>query len=88
MELDFGINDLKVGKRNTDKLHKLFTDLEFKTLIKSATAKEKAKSTKKEYVASPAEQHVPPKAVDSKYRCILTEKDLDALIKNYPKQKI
>ena len=29
VELDFGINDLKVEKRDTDKLHKLFTDLEF-----------------------------------------------------------
>ena len=47
VELDFGINDLKVGKRDTDQLHKLFTDLEFKTLIKSATAKDKAKPTKK-----------------------------------------
>jgi len=88
VELDFGINDLKVGKRDTDKLHKLFTDLEFKTLIKSAAAKEKAKPTKKEYVAPPAEQHVPPKAVDSKYQCILTEKDLDALIKKLSKAKI
>ena len=88
VKLDFGINDLKVGKRDTDKLHKLFTDLEFKTLIKSATAKEKAKPTNKEYVAPQAEQHVPPKAVDSKYQCILTEKDLDALIKKLSKAKI
>jgi DNA polymerase-1 len=50
VELDFGINDLKVEKRDTDKLHKLFTDLEFKTLIKSATSKEKTNTTKKEYV--------------------------------------
>ena len=85
VELDFGINDLKVGKRDTDQLHKLFTDLEFKTLIKSATAKDKAKPTKKEYVAPSTEEHVPPKAVDSKYQCILTEKDLDALIKKLSK---
>ncbi len=88
VELDFGINDLKVGKRDTDQLHKLFTDLEFKTLIKSATAKEKTKPTKKEYVAPSTEEHVPPKAVDSKYQCILTEKDLDALIKKLSKAKI
>ncbi len=88
VELDFGINDLKVGKRNADKLHKLFTDLEFKTLIKSATAKEKTKPTKKEYVAPSTEEHVPPKAVNSKYQCILTEKDLDALIKKLSKAKI
>ena len=88
VELDFGINDLKVGKRDTDQLHKLFTDLEFKTLIKSATAKEKTKTTKKEYVAPSTEEHVPPKAVDSKYQCILTEKDLDALIKKLSKAKI
>ncbi len=88
VELDFGINDLKVGKRDTDQLHKLFTDLEFKTLIKSATTKEKTKTTKKEYVAPSTEEHVPPKAVDSKYHCILTEKDLDALIKKLSKAKI
>ena len=88
VELDFGINDLKVGKRDTDQLHKLFTDLEFKTLIKSATAKEKTKPIKKEYVALSTEQHVPPKAVDSKYQCILTEKDLDTLIKKLSKAKI
>ena len=62
--------------------------LEFKTLIKSATAKEKTKPTKKEYVAPSTEEHVPPKAVDSKYQCILTEKDLDALIKKLSKAKI
>ena len=88
VELDFGINDLKVGNRDTDQLHKLFTDLEFKTLIKSTTTKEKTKPTKKEYVASSTEEHVPPKAVDSKYQCILTEKDLDALIKKLSKAKI
>ncbi len=88
VELDFGINDLKVGKRDTDQLHKLFTDLEFKTLIKSTTTKEKTKPTKKEYVASSTEEHVPPKAVNSKYQCILTEKDLDALIKKLSKAKI
>ena len=88
VELDFGINDLKVGKRDTDQLHKLFTDLEFKTLIKSATTKEKTKTTKKEYVAPSTEEYVPPKAVDSKYQCILTEKDLDALIKKLSKAKI
>ncbi len=88
VELDFGINDLKVGKRDTDQLHKLFTDLEFKTLIKSATAKEKTKPIKKEYVAPSTEEHVPPKAVDSKYQCILTEKDLDTLIKKLSKAKI
>ena len=57
--------------------------LEFKTLIKSATTKEKTKTTKKEYVAPSAEPQTPPKAVDSKYQCILTEKDLDALIKKF-----
>ena len=88
VELDFGINDLKVEKRDTDKLHKLFTDLEFKTLIKSATTKEKTKTTKKEYVAPSEEPQTPPKAVDSKYQCILTEKDLDALIKKLSKAKI
>ncbi len=88
VELDFGINDLKVGKRDADQLHKLFTDLEFKTLIKSVTTKEKTKKTKKEYVAPSTEEHVPPKAVDSKYQCILTEKDLDALIKKLSKAKI
>jgi DNA polymerase-1 len=88
VKLDFGINDLKVGNRDTDQLHKLFTDLEFKTLIKSTTTKEKTKPTKKEYVASSTEEHVPPKAVDSKYQCILTEKDLDALIKKLSKAKI
>ena len=88
VELDFGINDLKVEKRDADKLHKLFTDLEFKTLIKSATTKEKTKTTKKEYVAPSAEPQTPPKAVDSKYQCILTEKDLDALIKKLSKAKI
>ena len=88
VELDFGINDLKVEKRDTDKLHKLFTDLEFKTLIKSATSKEKTKTTKKEYVAPSAEPQTPPKAVDSKYQCILTEQDLDALIKKLSKAKI
>ncbi|MFL2755414.1 MAG: DNA polymerase I [Gammaproteobacteria bacterium] len=88
VELDFGINDLKVGNRDTDQLHKLFTDLEFKTLIKSTATKEKTKPTKKEYVASSTEEHVPPKAVDSKYHCILTEKDLDALIKKLSKAKI
>ncbi len=88
VELDFGINDLKLEKRDTDKLHKLFTDLEFKTLIKSATTKEKTKTTKKEYVAQSAEPQTPPKAVNSKYQCILTEKDLDVLIKKLSKAKI
>ena len=88
VELDFGINDLKVEKRDTDKLHKLFTDLEFKTLIKSATTKEKTKTTKKEYVPPPAETQTPPKEVNSKYQCILTEVDLDALIKKLSKAKI
>ena len=88
VELDFGINDLNVEKRDTDKLHKLFTDLEFKTLIKSATTKEKTKTIKKEYVAPSAEPQTPPKAVDSKYQCILTEQDLDALIKKLSKAKI
>jgi DNA polymerase-1 len=88
VELDFGINDLKVEKRDTDKLHKLFTDLEFKTLIKSATSKEKTNTTKKEYVPPPAATQAPPKEVNSKYQCILTEADLDTLIKKLSKAKI
>ena len=88
VELDFGINDLKVEKRDTDKLHKLFSDLEFKTLIKSASSKEKTNTTKKESVVPPAEPQTPSKAVDSKYQCVLTEKDLDALIKKLSKAKI
>ena len=88
VELDFGINDLKVEKRDTDKLHKLFTDLEFKTLIKSATSKEKTNTTKKEYVGSPVVTQAPPKEVNSKYQCILTEADLDTLIKKLSKAKI
>ena len=88
VELDFGINDLKVEKRDTDKLHKLFTDLEFKTLIKSATSKEKTNTTKKEYVPPPAATQAPPKEVNSKYQCILTEAELDTLIKKLSKAKI
>ncbi|MDA9595364.1 DNA polymerase I, partial [SAR86 cluster bacterium] len=88
VELDFGINDLKVEKRDTDKLHKLFTDLEFKTLIKNATSKEKTNTTKKEYVPPPAATQAPPKEVNSKYQCILTEADLDTLIKKLSKAKI
>ncbi len=88
VELDFGINDLKVEKRDTDKLHKLFSDLEFKTLIKSASFKEKTNTAKKESVVPPAEPQTSSKAVDSKYQCVLTEKDLDALIKKLSKAKI
>ena len=88
VELDFGINDLKVEKRDTDKLHKLFTDLEFKTLIKSATSKKKTNTTKKEYVPPTAAIQAPPKEVNSKYQCILTEAELDTLIKKLSKAKI
>jgi len=88
VELDFGINDLKVEKRDTDKLHKLFADLEFKTLIKSATSKEKTNTTKKEYVPPTAATQAPPKEVNSKYQCILTEAELDTLIKKLSKAKI
>ena len=42
--LDFGIEDLQVEPRDEAKIHELFTELEFKTLIKSKVDKSTAKS--------------------------------------------
>jgi DNA polymerase-1 len=36
VKLDFGIEDLAVGERDEKRLHELFTELEFKTLLKEA----------------------------------------------------
>ena len=46
--LDFGIEDLAVNDINQDKLHKLFSEFEFKTLLKNTEAK-KSPVTKENY---------------------------------------
>ena len=46
--LDFGIEDLAVSDINQDKLHKLFSEFEFKTLLKNTEAK-KTPVTKENY---------------------------------------
>ena len=46
--LDFGIEDLAVNDINQDKLHKLFSEFEFKTLLKNTEAK-KSLVTKENY---------------------------------------
>jgi len=88
VELDFGINDLEVEKRDADKLHKLFTDLEFKTLIKGATSKSQNQDAPKKNTLLIKQLKHQPKEVNSKYQCILTEADLDTLIKKLSKAKI
>jgi DNA polymerase-1 len=87
VELDFGINDLAVGKRDADKLHQLFTEMEFKTLIKGAASKAKKDAPKSSPVADQAVV-APAKKINSKYQCILKEADLDALIKKLSKAKV
>ncbi len=47
VKLDFGIEDLAVGERDEKRLHELFTELEFKTLLKEAPKTSKPKSTSK-----------------------------------------
>lgn len=47
VKLDFGIEDLAVGERDEKRLHELFTELEFKTLLKEAPKASKPKSTSK-----------------------------------------
>ncbi len=47
VKLDFGIEDLAVGERDEKRLHELFTELEFKTLLKEAPKSSKPKSTSK-----------------------------------------
>ena len=47
VKLDFGIEDLAVGERDEKRLHELFTELEFKTLLKEAPKAFKPKSTSK-----------------------------------------
>lgn len=74
--LDFGIEDLVVGETDQAKLHKLFTELEFKTLLKSAeTKKTPAKSSN-------------GSASKDNYRAILSKKDLDGLIGELKKAKV
>ncbi|MDA9636884.1 DNA polymerase I [SAR86 cluster bacterium] len=88
VKLDFGINDLTVGKRDTDKLHQLFTDFEFKTLIKGAVPKAKQGTAKNDAMATNETQTEPAKKINTKYQCILKEADLDALIKKLSKAKV
>ena len=73
--LDFGIEDLAVGETDQAKLQKLFTELEFKTLLKSAETKKTPTSSN---------------GSDSKdnYRAILSKKDLDGLITELKKAKV
>ncbi len=47
VKLDFGIEDLAVGEHDEKRLHELFTELEFKTLLKEAPKASKPKSTSK-----------------------------------------
>ena len=47
VKLDFGIEDLAVVERDEKRLHELFTELEFKTLLKEAPKASKPKSTSK-----------------------------------------
>ena len=47
VKLDFGIEDLAVGERDEKRLHELFTELEFKTLLKEAPKASMPKSTSK-----------------------------------------
>ncbi len=47
VKLDFGIEDLAVGERDEKRLHELFTELEFKTLLKEAPKASKPKSSSK-----------------------------------------
>ncbi len=47
VKLDFGIEDLAVGERDEKRLHELFKELEFKTLLKEAPKASKPKSTSK-----------------------------------------
>ena len=63
--LDFGIEDLAVGETDQAKLHKLFTELEFKTLLKSA-----------ETIKTPAARSNGSASKDN-YLAILSKKDLD-----------
>ena len=47
VKLDFGIEDLAVGERDEKRLHELFTEFEFKTLLKETPKASKPKSTSK-----------------------------------------
>ncbi len=73
--LDFGIEDLAVGETDQARLHKLFTELEFKTLLKT-------EETKK-----PPSTSNGPVSKDN-YHAIFTRKDLDGLIKELKKAKV
>ena len=86
--LDFGIEDLQVAPRDEKKIHDLFTELEFKTLIKSKVEKTASKS--KAIEAPEALKKEPPKLknINANYECILNEKDLDSLIKRLTKAKL
>jgi DNA polymerase-1 len=74
--LDFGIEDLAVGETDQTKLHKLFSDMEFKTLLKTAETKK---------TPAPSANGLVSK---DNYRAILTNKELDELIKELKKAKV
>ena len=74
--LDFGIEDLAVGETDQAKLHKLFSDMEFKTLLKTAETKKTPATSSNGSVSK------------DNYRAILTKKDLDELIKELKKAKV
>jgi DNA polymerase-1 len=75
VKLDFGIEDLAVKETDQAKLHKLFTELEFKTLLKTPETKK-----------TPASSN--SSSSKDNYRAILSKKDLDDLIKELKKAKV
>ena len=78
--LDFGIEDLKVEPRDEAKIFELFTELEFKTLIKSKVDKSTSKAKPTEPPEALKKETPKLKDINPSYESILKESELVALI--------
>ena len=86
--LDFGIEDLQVEPRDEAKIFELFTELEFKTLIKSKVDKSTSKAKPTEPPEALKKETPKLKDINASYECILKESELDALIEKLGKAKL
>ena len=74
--MDFGIEDLQVEPRDEAKIFELFTELEFKTLIKSKVDKSTPKAKPTEPPESLKKETPKLKDINASYECILKKQIL------------
>ena len=82
LKLDVGIDELQITPPDNNKLHQLFSELEFKTWLKALDVDEER------LTESEAQKSAPKEISRRLYEAILTKKDLDRWLKKLEKAKL